>query len=195
MAGAKLVHHVGAVDFHRARADIEFPRNRLVAAALGQPVEHFALPRRERRDAVPRFDHAAAGGAELFGFLADTGETAGEPLRIERQGEIIERPGLDRLDNAVRARLHVHRNQRQPDAQSPEPVKDHAHPALFRSVTGDDDAFARRVNRQLRQIAIDLAMVAQGKSHTRQFGALAAARIDEVEGGFACHARMTATDP
>jgi hypothetical protein len=35
-------------------------------------------------------------------------------------------------------------------------------------------------------------MMAQGKTHPRQFGALAAAGIDEVEGCFACHAMMTA---
>jgi hypothetical protein len=126
------------------------------------------------------------------GFLADAGKAAGEPFGIERQGEIIERAGLDRLDNAARARLHFDRDQREPDAQPAQPVKDHAHSAFFRSVARDDDAFARRVNRKLRKIAVDLAMMAQGKSHTRQFGTLAAARIDEVERGFACHAMVTA---
>jgi hypothetical protein len=49
------------------------------------------------------------------------------------------------------------------------------------------------MDRELGQVAIDLTMVAQRETNTGQFGALAAARIDEVESGFACHVSVSAT--
>src|SRR3546814_15220256 len=62
VARAQLAHHVGAVDLDRARADRQLARDRLVAAALRQPVENLALARGTHRKPAPRPDPSHARG-------------------------------------------------------------------------------------------------------------------------------------
>lgn len=43
MACAKLAHHLHAMDFHGARADIQFARNGFVAATFSKTIQHFTF--------------------------------------------------------------------------------------------------------------------------------------------------------
>ena len=78
VAGAEFAHHLHAVDFHGARADVEFAGDGLVAAAFGQPIEHFAFAQRQARDPLARFGGAGALGAEGISLTRGAGDRSEE---------------------------------------------------------------------------------------------------------------------
>ena len=71
MGRAQLVHHVGAVDFHRARADFQFAGDGLVGTAFRKPFQHFAFAPGQGTDPAAGFDQPAARFGMAAGIRLD----------------------------------------------------------------------------------------------------------------------------
>jgi hypothetical protein len=157
------------VDFHRARADPQFAPDHLVAAALGQPVEHFAFARGKHGDLVARFDHLAARLDMRIDILADPAKRFGKPFGFQRQRDIIQRPRFNRIDDAGWPGFTRGGDYRQPHALLSQLVQDRRDPAVGGIVARQDHPVFGWSLQEFGGVGIGFTVMAKSKTQMGLF--------------------------